>query len=40
MTPARFKSPIPASEQPATHALDRATTGIGDLYLVYETYFH
>jgi len=28
MTPARFESTIPASEQPQTHALDRAATGI------------
>ena len=29
MPPAGFKPEIPASEQPQTHALDRAATGIG-----------
>ena len=28
MPPAGFKPEIPASEQPETHALDRAATGI------------
>jgi hypothetical protein len=29
MLPAGFKPTIPASERPQTHALDRASTGIG-----------
>ena len=29
MPPAGFEPTIPASEQPQTHALDRAATGIG-----------
>ena len=29
MQPAGFEPAIPASELPQTHALDRATTGIG-----------
>jgi len=29
MPPVGFESTIPASEQPQTHALDRAATGIG-----------
>jgi hypothetical protein len=29
LTPAGFEPTIPASEQPQTHALDRAVTGFG-----------
>jgi hypothetical protein len=29
MPPAGIEPPIPASERPQTHALDRAATGIG-----------
>ena len=29
MPPAGFEPTIPASERPQTHALDRATTGVG-----------
>jgi hypothetical protein len=29
MPPAEFEPPIPASERPQTHALDRADTGTG-----------
>jgi len=29
LTPARFEHAIPTSEQPQTHDLDRASTGIG-----------
>jgi len=29
MTPAVFEPAIPANERPQTHALDRATSGIG-----------
>jgi hypothetical protein len=35
MPPAGFKPTIPASERPQTHALDRATTGIGYYYYYY-----
>jgi len=31
MPPAGFQPPIPVSEGPQTHALDRAATGIGPL---------
>ena len=34
MPPAGFEHTIPASEQPLTHALDRAATGIGKINLV------
>jgi len=30
-----FEPTIPASEQPQTHALDGAATGIGDAYRYY-----
>jgi hypothetical protein len=33
MPPAGFKPAIPANQEPQTHALDRAVTGIGHLYL-------
>jgi hypothetical protein len=33
MPTARFETAIPASEQPQTHALDRAATGIGIRFL-------
>jgi hypothetical protein len=37
MPPAGFKPPIPKSGRPQTHALDRASTGIGiNLYLGFQ----
>jgi len=37
MTPAEFETPIPGSERPQIHTLDRAAKGIGhiDLYLIH-----
>jgi hypothetical protein len=35
MTPVGFEPKIPVSERPKTHALDRAATGIGIIYLLY-----
>jgi hypothetical protein len=32
MPPTGFETAIPARERPQTHALDRAATGIGDIY--------
>jgi hypothetical protein len=34
MPPAGFEPVIPANERPQIHALDRANTGIGALYVV------
>jgi hypothetical protein len=31
MTPERFEPTIPASEQPQSHAVDRAAWGIGEV---------
>jgi hypothetical protein len=33
MSPAGFEPATPASEQPHTHALDRATTGVCSVYV-------
>jgi hypothetical protein len=38
MPPAGFKPTIPASARPQTHALDRAATGIGSLYITVPDY--
>jgi hypothetical protein len=38
MHPAGFETEIPASERPQTHALDRAATGIGFLFLLSSTF--
>jgi hypothetical protein len=38
MPPAAFEPTIPTSEQPQTHALDRAATGIGHVNLRWKKY--
>jgi hypothetical protein len=35
MPPAGFEPTIPVSEQPQTHALDRAATGIGGMRIYH-----
>jgi hypothetical protein len=39
ITPARFETTIPASDQPQTHALDRSATGIGKEDYRQESYW-
>ena len=38
MSPAGFETAIPTNEQPQTHALDRAATGIGCAVYGFENY--
>ena len=39
LPPAGFKPPIPASKRPQTHALDRAATDIGPVFISWVNYY-